>query len=230
MKPVEKLETDTLADGTIVELIKRDEHYFLLRDGIQVAGSFAHGSDDALAQLGVAPVARANQPLFLFDGINLGFVLAMALRAVPREKATFVVAEPHYTLCAWHEKHLKNLHGDIFFDDPRIEMEVIPLVDVARKSPNKFHGIFIKHTHETLRLKMEDAADLAGALKSGSLLAISIARLDTRLIKTLQRAGFAVAWEFVPAAHKGKQAKLHTIILARKGRFQSHQQRPTRKR
>ena len=57
------------------------------------------------------------------------------------------------------------------------------------------------------------------ALKQGGLLVITVARPDTRLSRTLQKAGFEVSTEAVPASHKGKKTAFHTVILGKKGRF-----------
>ena len=75
MKPITKLASTTLPDGSILDLWERDGFHFLLRDGVQLASSFSHGSNEAAAAMAAAPVKRANQPAFLLDGLSLGFTL-----------------------------------------------------------------------------------------------------------------------------------------------------------
>ena len=65
MKPITKLASTTLPDGSILDLWERDGFHFLLRDGVQLASSFSHGSNEAAAAMAAAPVKRANQPAFL---------------------------------------------------------------------------------------------------------------------------------------------------------------------
>lgn len=67
MKPITKLASSTLPDGSVLDLWERDGFHFLLRDGVQTASSFSHGSNEAAAAMAAAPVKRANQPSFLLD-------------------------------------------------------------------------------------------------------------------------------------------------------------------
>ncbi len=220
MKPLTKLCETLLPDGTALELWERDGVHLLLEDGQQVASSFFHGSDDAMAQLAAMPLKRANQPAFLLAGLNLGFVLSGLQEAVNREKARFVVAEPNADLVSWHRTQLADLHPGML-DDPRVTVEPLIALAVARKSPKTFHAILIKASHTRFRLGVSEAADYCSSLKEGGLLIISLPRADFRMEKNLQRAGFQVSTELVPASHKGKQTSLHTLIVAKKGRFVS---------
>ena len=68
-------------------------------------------------------------------------------------------------------------------------------------------------------MSLGDAQAYFNALKGGSLLAINLSKADKRLEATLRRAGFEVSTTVVPASSKGKQLRLHTLVLARRGRF-----------
>jgi spermidine synthase len=218
MKPLNKLNEATLASGELLELWERDSQYSLLLDGIQVASSFSHGSDDSMAELATAPVRRANQPTFLIGGLALGFQLAALIAENPKEKANFVVAEPSPALVEWQSKHLDSLHPGLMHD-PRVTVESRPVLQVARKSSKNFHAILLRSLHDRCQMSVAEASDYSAALKQGGLLLILLARKDTRLERTLQRAAFDVSTCSVPANHKGKQTRFHTIVLARKGRF-----------
>lgn len=224
MKPLTKLHETLLPEGTTLELWERDGFHFLLEGGQQIASSFLHGSDDAMAELAAAPVKKANQPTFLFAGIGMGFVLEAALHAVTKEKALFVVAEPTTDLIDWHRTTLADLHPGML-DDPRVEIEPLTFLAVARRSPKKFHAILMKSTHARVRMNIGEASDLCSSLREGGLLIISVSRAEKRLERTLQKAGFQVTTELVPASHKGKQTSLHTLVIAKKGRFISSAQR-----
>lgn len=52
MKPITKLASSTLPDGSVLDLWERDGFHFLLRDGVQTASSFSHGSNEAAAAHG----------------------------------------------------------------------------------------------------------------------------------------------------------------------------------
>ena len=86
MKPITKLASSTLPDGSVLDLWERDGFHFLLRDGVQTASSFSHGSNEAAAAMAAAPVKRANQPSFLLDGLSLGFTLFALMDEIRRGK------------------------------------------------------------------------------------------------------------------------------------------------
>lgn len=218
MKPITKLATTQLPDNSILELWERDGFHFLLKDGMQTASSFSHGSDDMAAAIAAAPVKRANQPTFLLAGIGMGFSLFALMELVNREKALFMVAEPCRELIDWHREFLNETHPD-FLDDPRVNVEFTSALQIARKNPRNFHAIICRSTCERMKLSVAEASDYCSALKQGGLLVITVARPDPSLTRTLQKAGFEVSTEAVPAAHKGKKTSFHTVILGKKGRF-----------
>lgn len=218
MKPITKLASTSLSDGSILDLWERDGFHFLLRDGMQTASSFSHGSNETAAAMAAAPVKRANQPAFLLDGLGLGFTLFSLMDEIQKEKAAFIVAEPCKELIDWHQRLLdKERPG--FLQDPRVSVEAVTALQVARKNPKSFHAILCHSTHERMNLSVAEASDYFAALKQGGLLIITVSRADTRLARTLQKAGFEVSTEAVPASHKGKKTTYHTVILGKKGRF-----------
>ena len=172
MKPITKLASTTLPDGSILDLWERDGFHFLLRDGVQLASSFSHGSN----------------------------------------------AEPCKPLVDWHQE-LMDGERPGFLHDPRVSVEFTPALQIARKNPKSFHAILCRSTHERMNLSVAEASDYFAALKQGGLLVITVARPDVRLARTLQKAGFEVSTEAVPASHKGKKTTFHTVILGKKGRF-----------
>lgn len=224
MKPLELVARATLADSTLLELWLRDDHHFLLKDGMQISSSFSHGSDDTLAQLVAAPLKKANQPVILIDGLGLGFPLAAIAAEINKEKAQFIVAETSPDLIKWHHDYLQELSPGLW-DDIRVKIELDDMLSLARKHENFFHGIILKSTHQRCMLSMAEASDLCSSMKGGGLLAISLSAEDKKLEKSLQKSGFEVTTTSVPSSHKGKKTSFHTIILARKGRFVPFAQR-----
>lgn len=218
MKPIIKLASATLPDGTVLDLWERDGFHFLLRDGVQTASSFSHGSNDEVAAMAAAPVKRANQPSFLLDGLELGYTLFALMDQIRREKARFIVAEPCKQLVDWHRDLLDHVQPG-FLNDPRVSVEYTSALQIARKNPKSFHAVLCCSTHERMNLSVAEASDYFAALKQGGLLVIAISRPDTRLVRTLQKAGFEVSTEAVPSSHKGKKTNFHTVILGKKGRF-----------
>ena len=224
MKPLTKLAETILPSGISLELWERDNSYFLLADGIQMASSFSHGGDDAIATIAAAPIKRANQPTILIDGLGLGFLLKGAMEQINKEKASFIVAEPCSDLVEWHEKLLGNLRPGMLHD-PRVTIESHSALQVARKTSKAYHAILMRSTHSRNQLTIAEATDYNAALKQGGMLVILLSRPDKRLERTLQKAGFDVSFDTVPTSHKGKQTSFQTVVLARKGRFVPFSQR-----
>ena len=66
MKPITKLASSTLPDGSVLDLWERDGFHFLLRDGVQTASSFSHGSNEAAAAMAAALPLRFEQNMAAF--------------------------------------------------------------------------------------------------------------------------------------------------------------------
>ena len=62
-------------------------------------------------------------------------------------------------------------------------------------------------------------AFVAGSLIPANNPLDTVAKRDKRLESTLMKAGFEVSTTPVPASSKGKQLRMHTVVLARRGRF-----------
>ena len=216
MKPLVKLEEMRAADGSLWELWERDGVLSLLQDGVAVADTLSRGSEERMAQLAVAPIARAGKPCVLVAGIGLGYAAAATIAALPRARARFIIAEPIPELINWLSTHSPNT--DILQDE-RVSVENESAAEICRKRIGSLHAIIMRHTHGNLRLSLADAQAFFQALKGGSLLAILLERPDKKLQGTLQRAGFEVSCSGVPVSSKGKQTRMHTLVLARRGRF-----------
>ncbi len=219
MKPLTKLGEAVDTQGSTWELWERDGVLSLLQDGTQCASSFTHGSDDAMADVALAPIERATQPIIMFAGLGLGYALAMTADGIRRDKAKFIVAEPVPAIVEWNKKYGEN--APMMVNDPRIEIEYSSAADLCRKRSGSLHAIMINHTHGKFDLSVADAQAYFNALKGGSMLVIAIGRTDRRLETTLRRAGFHVDFTHVAAASKGKQMRQHTLLMALRGRFVS---------
>lgn len=222
MKALTKLEETQDAQGCVWELWERDNVYSLLQDGVQYASSFIYGSEQALTEVALAPVVRATQPIILFAGLGLGYSLAKAAEVVNREKAKFIIAEPVASIVKWVGKYGENKE---LIADPRVEIVYESAASICNKRSGSLHAIVLKHTHAPCRMSVGEAQSYFNALKGGSMLVISISKTDKKLEGTLRRAGFDVRYSHVPASAKGKQLRMHTLILARRGRFVSFEQR-----
>ncbi len=227
MKPLNKLGEAFDAQGGLWELWERDEILTILQDGIPCASSFTHGSEDMMADVGIAPIMRATQPIIMIAGLGLGYGLARVSQQIKREKAKFIVAEPVQAIIDWNRQYGEN--AALLREDARVEIECASALDLCQKRIGSLHTILLKHTHARCQITVQEAQIYFNALKGGSLLVIAIGKTDKRLEGILRRAGFEVSFTHVPAASKGKQMKLHTLILARRGRFVPFAQRSSGK-
>ncbi|NNM30105.1 MAG: hypothetical protein HKO57_11325, partial [Akkermansiaceae bacterium] len=226
MKPTVKLGEATTPEGAVLTLLEHDGNYFLMADGAQLMTSFAHGSEVELARLGCAPFRGVRQPHVLIGGLGLGFTLAAACAALPQKRARFEVAELIPEIVAWNREHLRDLHPGLW-DDPRVAVREGDVGDLLRDSKGEYHVILLDTDNgpEAFTGAANDSLYTMGglrtahaALKEGGLLAVWSALDDKSFERRLHKAGFDVARESVPAAHKGKRKRRHTIWLARKGR------------
>lgn len=216
MKPLRKLEETQAADGRQWELWERDGSLSLLQDGLVVASSHGRGSEESMAQLAVSPVTRAGQPCVMVAGLGLGYGVAAAMQALPRAKARFIIAEPVPPIVEWNRAH--GAHPELW-EDERVVIEPESAAELCRRRTGSLHAILMRHTHAPCLLSLADAQAFFNALKGGSLLAILLERPQKKLEGTLRRAGFDVSVSAVPISHKGKQKRMHALVLARRGRF-----------
>lgn len=205
-----------MENGSLWELWERDGELTLQQDGLPCATSFTHGSEESMAEIATSPITRAGQPCIMIAGLGLGYGLARAMACLPREKAKFIVAEPVEDIVTWNRAYSPTRD---LWEDRRVSVELALAADLCRKRTGSLHAILMRHTHARCEMSLGDAQAYFNALKGGSLLAISLSRRDHRLEGTLRRAGFEISTTPVPAASKGKQNRMHSLLLARRGRF-----------
>lgn len=216
MKPLTKLAEQQMEDGTLWELWERDGVLSLQHDGLPCATSFTYGSEQSMAEIATSPITRAGQPQIMIAGLGLGYGLAKVMQCLNKEKAKFLVAEPVAAVLEWNKNFGEN---KALFEDSRVTAEVADAATLCRKRSGSLHAILMRHTHARCELNMADAQAFFNALKGGSLLAITLSKADKKLESILRKAGFEISTTAVPASDKGKQLRMHTLVLARRGRF-----------
>jgi spermidine synthase len=224
MKPYVQIAETKTPEGEPLELIEHDGTYMICSNGEQLMTSFSHGSEETLAELACSPFQPVNQPKILIGGLGMGFTLAAATKTLTRQRATFIVSELTSTIVDWNRTHLSHLNPGLL-DDPRIIIKIQPVQKVIRQANGDYHAIILdvdngpsafhgKNNDSLYSLK--GLKEIQHALKGGGILAVWSARSDKTFTKTLRKAGFDVSENAVPAAHKGRKTRTHTIWLARK--------------
>jgi len=238
MKAYVKLAETTTPEGEPLELYQHDQDFFISSKGERLMTSVAYGSEEELARMACQPFRAAKQPKVLIGGLGMGFTLRAALESMPQKKATIVVAEIVPEVVDWNKTFMDPLHPGLLEDD-RIALKVKPVQEVIREAEGDYHAIMLDVDNGPSAFTGEDneaiytqkGLELAkAALKTGGLLAVWSAYPDRNFTKRLRKAGFDVSVVEVPAAHKGRKRRLHTIWLAKKGIYQSQNRLSNKRR
>lgn len=233
MKHYNKLAETMTPEGEPLELFEHDGEFFISSRGERLMTSIAYGSEEELARMACQPYRPARQPKVLIGGLGMCFTLSAAVESLPQAGAEFVVAELTNGVVEWNKTHLKGLHPGLL-DDSRIKIKIAPvqkLIAQANKEysaimldvdngPSAFHG----DKNESL-YTIEGLLAAKAALKDGGILAVWSAYPDKKFTKLLRKAGFDVSDLEVPASHRGRKSRMHTIWLARNGDYQSQNQK-----
>ncbi len=198
----------------------------MLEFSIQISGyvselmnSRMHASEDALAELGCAAVAKRPAPRVLVGGLGMGFTLAAALKALGPD-GVVTVAELVPDVVEWNRGPLGECSG-YPLRDPRTRVHVGDVAELLRRGKADYDAVLldVDNGPEGMTHHGNDwlysPAGLAAAqrtLRPGGVLAVWSATPDTRFTRRLREAGFRVDVHTV-RARPGKGAH-HTIWLA----------------
>lgn len=219
MIPWEIVASAAVPGGGTIELARRGHEWTIRVDGRDLMRSAAHASEEALADLGCAPIRDRAPARVLVGGLGMGYTLAAALRAVPG--ATVVVAELVPEVVEWNRGVLAALAGRPL-DDPRAKVEVSDVVRVIARSAETFDAILLdldngpaalSHPSNRRLYSEKGLAAAARALRPGGVLATWSAGEDDAFTSRLGRAGFDVRVHRV-AAH-GQRGRKHAIWVAK---------------
>ncbi len=229
MKPYQKLAETLTPEGESLELFQHDASYFISSNGQRLMTSLAHGSEEELARMACQPFRPAKQPTVLIGGLGMCFTLAAAVESLPQKGATFVVAELTEAILKWNQTHMKGMHPGLL-DDPRVIVKLKPVQKLMAEVSDYYSAIMLDvdngpsafHGENNDSLYTLEGIHLAkNALKEGGILAVWSAYSDPKYTKLLRKAELDVSVIEVPAAHKGRKNRLHTIWLAKKGNYVS---------
>jgi len=227
MKAYVKLAEATTPEGDLLELYQHDQDFFISCKGERLMTSVAYGSEEELARMACQPFRMVRQPKVLIGGLGMGFTLRAALESLSQSKATVVVSEIIPEVIDWNKEYLDPLHPDLLSDD-RIAIKVGAVQKVINGANKEYHAIMLDVDNGPSAFMGEDndslyspqgLASAREALKDGGLLAVWSAYADPKFTKLLRKAGFDVSIVEVPAAHKGRKRRMHTIWLAKKGHY-----------
>lgn len=229
MKQYIKLAETTTPEGEPLELFEHDGDFFISSRGERLMTSIAYGSEEELARMACQPLRSARQPRVLIGGLGMCFTLAAAVESLPQLGAQFEVAELTLGVVEWNKTYLKGLHPQLL-EDPRISIRVNPVQKLIAEAENRYSAIMLDvdngpsafHGENNQSLyTLEGLHSAKKALKQGGILAVWSAYPDKKFTKLLKQVGFDTSEVEVPASHKGRKRRMHTIWIAKNGVYQS---------
>jgi spermidine synthase len=221
MKPWETIDRARVPDGTELVLARRGEEWVVRAGGRVLMSSRQHGSEDALAEVALARVARPRT--VLVGGLGLGYTLRAALDRVPAE-GRVVVAEISPELAAWNRGPVAHLAGRPL-EDPRTRLQIGDVAARIAEARGAFDAILLDVDNSPSSMVLAGNDRLYGprgvaacrdALRSGGVLAVWSAGPDDAYRERLAHAGMDAEAVTVPARGTGARGARHVLFLARK--------------
>ncbi len=219
--PWELLDAAVLPDGDEMSLHKRGDEYSLRVVGYELMNSRQHGSEERLAELGLAALVGVSAPRVLVGGLGMGFTLRVALDLLPAG-GRVTVAELVPAVVEWNRSHLAHLAGEPLAD-PRVRVVLGDVADLLRGSRASFDVVMLD-TDNGPEGTTQDANDwlysssglaaVRSALAPGGVLAVWSMFPSDAFTRRLERAGFEVEVNHVRS--RGKKGNRHVIWVGRR--------------
>jgi spermidine synthase len=181
--------------------------------------TWAHQSEDALAEQPCHKVAKREYPRVLIGGLGMGFTLAAALRCL-QDNAEVVVAELVPGLVEWNRGALGEFAGNPL-NDPRTTIRVGDVAKIIREQRQAYDAILldVDNGPAGLTRKKNDwlysadgLTEAYRALRPAGILAVWSARPDREFRQLLKKIGYKVSQVRV-REHQDK-GDLHAIWFA----------------
>jgi spermidine synthase len=205
--------------GGCLRLVRRDDEYLILVDGMELMGSHRSGSEQALATIACAALRERPAPRILIGGLGMGFTLRAALAGLGPE-ARVVVAELVPAVVAWARGPLAHVFGGCL-DDPRVEIRESDVNRQIQSGPGAWDAILLDVDNGPRGLvsrannRLYDAWGLKRArwaLRPGGLLGVWSGCPDRKFKGRLQRTGFSVAEHRIRSERPGRTP--HVVWIA----------------
>lgn len=223
-EPIEPSELVDIAkipgDGGELHLFKCAEEYSISIDGSHtLMNTWAHQSEDALAELACSRILDRAQSRVLIGGLGMGFTLAAALRLLGAD-AEVVVAELVPGVVDWNRGVLGKYAGHPLRDE-RTRLRQGDVAKVLRAQRQAYDAILldVDNGPKGLTRKKNDwlySSDglIAAyeALRPGGVLAVWSAAPSRNFMERLRKVGFKVRQTRV--SEQDNAGDLHAIWLA----------------
>ncbi len=209
--------------GGELQLYQRDAEFSIsIKDSGVLMSTWAHQSEDALAELACKKVAGRSRPQVLIGGLGMGFTLAAALHHLGAD-AEVVVAELVPAVVAWNRGALGEFAGHPL-RDKRTTVREGDVAKVLREERKAYDAIMldVDNGPKGLTRKKNDwlyttdgLTACYEALRPEGTLAVWSAGSSRNFTERLRKIGFKVKNPKV-REHE-KEGDMHTIWLAERG-------------
>jgi spermidine synthase len=219
LKPWNVLDTTRTPDGTELTLAHHPSGYAILADGRTLMSSRMHGSEDALALVGLRRARALPRPAVLVGGLGMGFTLRAALDCLPPD-ADVLVVELVPAVVEWNRGPLGALARHPL-TDPRVRIEVADVTATLRSGTGRFDAVLLDVDNGPAAMTASTNAGLyndrgvatvRAALRPGGVLAVWSASDDRRFERRLRAGGFGVRRERVRSRLKRGTSR-HIIVV-----------------
>lgn len=211
MKPTILRAEATTDDGRLMTLHEHDGEFQISVAGVPLMSTRQHHSERRLAEVACEHIRSLPAPRLLIGGLGLGFTLKAALEGLGPE-AQVTVAELLPAVVEWNRNPDYGLAGSSL-DDPRVELIVGDVAEVIEERRAGFDAILLdvdngaselttasnRELYQTRSLQLAKAA-----LRRGGCLVVWSADKDPAFVERMERVGFTVTIERVPAYPGGK--------------------------
>jgi spermidine synthase len=215
-------EQSTTPDGQELSLWEHDGQYVIRVGAAELMSTRRHASEEKLAELACAHLAKSKRTAVLIGGLGMGFTLKAALKALPSKGTRVITAEILPAIIAWNENPAYPL-GEWAMTDPRVTIERHDVVTVIRESTAAFDAIILDIDNGPTAFTLRDNSRLyeakglemiARALKPGGCAAIWSASPNPDFEKLVKHSSLTL--EIQNSRAHITSGKWHTIYLARK--------------
>lgn len=217
--PAQSAELKKTSGEAELVLAQRGDEFAIRLRGAELMNSRQHASEETLAKLGCAPLAKTPKARVLIGGLGMGFTLRAALDAL-RADAQITVAELVPEVIAWNREHLGHLAGRPL-GDPRVTVHTGDVAALIARTREPWHAILLDVDNGPDAFTTPANAALYGlkgllatrrALVPGGTLGVWSVENDNKFTDRLRGAGYAVDRQFVPARPNSKIK--HAIWIA----------------
>jgi spermidine synthase len=217
---------DVPNNGGQLKLYQRGNQFSIWVSGnhiteAELMNSFAHGSEEALAEMTCVQASGKPDPTILIGGMGMGFTLAAALKHLG-SNARITLAELIPAVVEWNRGPLGECAG-YPLRDKRVKVSLGDVGKLIRASENAFDVILLDVDNGPQGLTTSNNNWLysyhgltaaKNALKPKGMFAVWSVSEENKFTERLQKVGFKVSVEKVRThGHKGGH---HVIWLAQK--------------